>query len=78
MDLNAVNLDDATVKDGVQRKASKKKINAQLKERLKNEVVSPWRDNWILRVSVVVVMLILAVAVFGGEENIPIIAVPDL
>lgn len=56
----------------------KKPIDDRLRERLKQEVVSPYTQNWILWAGVIVAVLVGLVAIFGGEEMIPIIAVPDL
>lgn len=55
-----------------------KVIDDRLRERLKQEIVSPYQQNWILRVAAVVFVLVVLVAIFGGEEQVPIIHVPDL
>lgn len=65
-------------KDEEKKTSERKKIDDELKERLKQEVVSPYTQNWILRVTIVVAVLIALVAIFGGTENTPIISVPDL
>lgn len=65
--------------DGLAKKRRKgRKIDSKLREKLKEEVVSPWKDNWILRAAVVIAVLVLLVAVFGGLDTVPIIKVPDL
>lgn len=77
MDLNdSVRLSDPT--KSPKAKSPTRPIDDKLRERLKKEVVSPYTQNWILRVTLVVVVLIVLVAIFGGEEKIPIIRVPDL
>lgn len=53
-------------------------IDDSLRDRLKQEVVSPYTQNWILRVTVGIVVLIVLVAIFGGSDKAPIIPVPDL
>lgn len=81
VDVDSVRLQEAGVREGEKferKKKKKKKIDEGLKDKLKEEVVSPWKDNWILRVGIVVVVLVLLVWVFGGEESVPIIKVPDL
>lgn len=75
MELDEVN-DES--KSAPEKAPKRKDIDDQLKERLKQEVVSPYTQNWILRVVVAVVVLIVLVAIFGGSENTPIIPVPDL
>lgn len=60
------------------KKKEVKQIDNELKERLKKEVVSPYTQNWILRVTIFVVLLIVLVALFGGTDKVPIIPVPDL
>lgn len=59
-------------------KSEKEGIDEGLKQRLKEEVVSPYTQNWILRAVAVVLVLVVLVAIFGGEEKVPIIRVPDL
>lgn len=62
-----------------QRTAREKpQLDEDLKDRLKKEVVSPYTQNWILRVTALVVVLIVLVALFGGTDKAPIIPVPDL
>lgn len=68
-------LSDA-VGDG--KKKRKKKIDASLRNKLKKEVVSPYTQNWILWVAAVVLVLVVLTWLFGGEETVPIIRVPDL
>lgn len=56
----------------------KREIDPNLKTKLRDEVVSPYTQNWILRVALLVLVLVVAVWVFGGEDTVPIIKVPDL
>lgn len=77
MELDNVNKSDKE-KEGENKPEERKKIDDEMKERLKQEVVSPYTQNWILRVVIVVAVLIVLVAIFGGAENTPIISVPDL
>lgn len=76
----AVRLGDPDMGNGglAKKKRKGKAIDSRLREKLKEEVVSPWKDNWILRVVVVVAVLCFLVAVFGGTDTVPIIRVPDL
>ena len=60
----------------VKKKAPR--IDQNLKSKLKEEVVSPYTQNWILRVFVVVLVLVILVGIFGGEDTVPIISIPDL
>lgn len=78
VDVDMVRLQEPGLGKGGKVKRKGKKIDEGLKDKLKEEVVSPWKDNWILRVGIVVVILVLLVWVFGGEESVPIIKVPDL
>lgn len=79
MEIDAVSLSDPDMGDGLAKKRRKgRPIDERLKTKLKDEVVSPWKDNWILQVAVVIAVLIVLVAVFGGLDTIPIISVPDL
>jgi len=55
-----------------------KEIDDGLKDKLKAEVVTPYEQNWILRIGVVVAILSVLVKLFGGLDTIPIIPVPDL
>lgn len=72
---DSIRLSDA---DGSKIKKSKKEIDPNLKSKLKKEVVSPYTQNWLLRAVLIVFVLIALVAIFGGEETIPIIKLPDL
>ena len=56
----------------------KKPINSRLKRKLKEEVVSPYTQNWILWVSAIIAILAIAFYAVGGFDTIPIIQVPDL
>lgn len=76
--IDAVRLGDPGLGDGVPKRRKKVKIDPRLKERLKREVVSPYRDNWILWFGIVVGVLVVLVSVFGGLDTVPIIPVPDL
>lgn len=80
MEMEGANVLDSTVSESAENQSDKPKkaIDEQLRERLKKEVASPYTQNWILWVGVIVLVLVVLVAVFGGEESIPIIAVPDL
>lgn len=78
VEADSVRLQDSDVGEGGKRKRDGKKIDEGLKDKLKMEVVNPWKDNWILRVGLVVMVLVLLVWVFGGEDTVPIIKVPDL
>lgn len=78
MDLENANNEGEKKEGEVKPEVRKKKIDDEMKERLKQEVISPYTQNWILRVVIVIAVLIAAVAIFGGAENTPIISVPDL
>ncbi|CAN8067865.1 unnamed protein product [Agarophyton chilense] len=53
-------------------------IDQQLKDKLREEVVRPYAQNWILWISLGVMALVLAVWAVGGVDTLPIISVPDL
>jgi hypothetical protein len=48
------------------------------KEKLWNEVLSPYRQNWIGIVSVIIVILATLVTQFPELLNQPVIQIPDL
>lgn len=60
------------------KKKKRKQIDVNLKNKLREEVVSPYTQNWILRVSVVIFVLVVLVRLFGGLDTVPIISIPDL
>lgn len=60
------------------KKRKKKKIDPNLQRKLKEEVVSPYTQNWILRVGIAVFVLAVMWKLFGGDDATPIIRVPDL
>ncbi|KAI0566792.1 hypothetical protein FGB62_6g153 [Gracilaria domingensis] len=69
----SVTLSDAT---GERRKPPA--IEGRLKQKLRDEVVRPYAQNWILWISLGVLALVLAVWAVGGVDTLPIISVPDL
>lgn len=76
MDINEA----ATVDEVKNAKPSAEKspIDENLRNRLKEEVVSPYTQNWILRIAIVVFILAVLVSTFGGSDTTPIISLPDL
>lgn len=74
---SSVTLSDAVSGD-LAKKKKVKDIAPELKQKLKEEVVSPYTENWILRATILVLILVLAVWKFGGLDTLPIIPVPDL
>ena len=52
------------------------KLDEDLKVKLKKEVVSPYKNNWILWISLAVFVLALLVKFVGTD--IPIISIPDV
>lgn len=59
-------------------KKPRKEIGEGLKEKLKEEVVSPYKNNWISWAFVIVGVLAVLWSVLGGADSIPVIRVPDL
>jgi hypothetical protein len=59
-------------------KESREKVDDSMKERLKQEVVQPYQQNWILWISIAIAMLAIAFKITGGFDAIPVIRVPDL
>jgi hypothetical protein len=59
-------------------KESQEKMEDTLKDRLRQEVVQPYQQNWILWISLAVAMLAVAFKISGGFDAIPVIQVPDL
>jgi hypothetical protein len=48
------------------------------KERLRQEVVAPYKQNWIGLISMVIVILATIVTNFPEAIEIPVIKIPDL
>lgn len=63
---------------GARKTVKPKPIDEGLKNKLKEEVVTPYKQNWILRVALGIALLSVLVKLFGGFDTIPIISVPDL
>jgi hypothetical protein len=59
-------------------KESQENMEDALKDRLRQEVVRPYQQNWILWISLAVAMLAVAFKISGGFDAIPVIQVPDL
>lgn len=57
---------------------SRASVNENVKEKLKQEVVQPYKQNWILWISMAIALLAIAFNLSGGFDTIPIIPVPDL
>lgn len=57
---------------------SRDKVDDRVIEKLKDEIVRPYNQNWLGIVVVAVAVLAVAFKVSGGFETIPIIPVPDL
>jgi len=53
-----------------------KEIQPELKEKLKDEVVSPYKQNWILVAILVVLALALVYNILPSDA--PVIPIPDL
>lgn len=60
------------------REARMGKVDDAVVEKLKNEIVQPYQQNWIGIVVVAIAILAVAFKFTGGFESIPIIPVPDL
>lgn len=57
---------------------SRAKVDDRVIEKLKDEIVRPYNQNWLGIVVVAVALLAVAFKLSGGFETIPIIPVPDL
>lgn len=73
-----VDADELLEPSAAPKPAPAKPLDEAVKQRLRQEVVSPYENNWILWVVAVVAVLVLLVKVFGGLDTLPIISVPDL
>jgi hypothetical protein len=57
---------------------SRGKVDDNMKQRLKKEVVQPYEDNWILWIIAFIAFLAVAFKLSGGFDTIPVIRVPDI
>lgn len=78
MDINDAKTLGDPVNDEEELQQKKPNIDENLRNRLKQEVVSPYTENWILRAVIIVTVLVVLVAIFGGTDKTPIIELPDL
>lgn len=78
MDITDAKTLGDTIDEDEESQQKKPSIDENLRNRLKQEVVSPYTENWILRAVIIVAVLVVLVAMFGGSDKTPIIELPDL
>lgn len=79
VDLKSGEREEQRKMEGAERlERSRGKVDEKVIEKLKQEIVQPYSQNWIGVVVVVVAVLVVAFKVTGGFDAIPVIPVPDL